>query len=135
MWNTQECLSYSRAVAFLVFFPRATRTRLVAPNFRARTDGLRSFRLRRPRLILQIFLLTLLAAFDFARDGRQMLRLARTCRCASDSGSGALRRRAPRLLLRLSPPPALLALLHFHVGEITKQFIVDSRPSVLVDWL
>src|SRR5258708_33567819 len=118
MWNTQECLSYSRAVAFLVFFPRATRTRLVAPNFRARTDGLRSFRLRRPRLILQIFLLTLLAAFDFARDGRQMLRLARTCRCASDSGSGALRRRSRRFRPRLCPPPRPLAPPRLHVEEI-----------------
>src|SRR5260370_40410124 len=116
MWNTQECLSYSRAVAFLVFFPRATRTRLVAPNFRARTDGLRSFRLRRPRLILQIFLLTLLAAFDFALDGRQMLRLARPCRCASHHRASALWRRArgPLLGLARTPPLALPRLAAGH---------------------
>src|SRR5260370_15553370 len=116
MWNTKDCLSYPRPVAFLLFFPRATRTRLVAPNFRARTDGLRSFRLRRPRLILQIFLLTLLAAFDFARDGRQMLRLARTCRCASHSRGSALWRRARRLPLKLSRTP-LLALPRLAAGH------------------
>src|SRR5260370_4427571 len=99
MWNRQEYPSYSRAVAFLIFLPRSARTRIVAPNFRARANGLRRFSLCRPGLILQIFLLTLLAAFDFARHGRQLLRLARTRRSTSHGRSGALRRRARRVLL------------------------------------
>src|SRR5260370_5531332 len=65
-------------VAFLVFFPRPARTRIVAPHFSPRANGLRRFRLRRPRLILQIFLLALLPSFNFARHVGQVLWL----RCA-----------------------------------------------------
>src|SRR5260370_16167236 len=129
MWNRQKCLSYSRPVAFLIFLPRPARTRIVAAHFRARANGLRRFGLRRPGLILQIFLLALLAAFDFARDGRQMLRLARTCRCASHSRGSALWRRARRLLLRLSRT-RLLALLHLNVEQIANRFIVNARHHV-----
>src|SRR5260370_14990678 len=105
MWNRQEYPSYSRAVAFLIFLPRPARTRIVAPNLCARANGLRRFGLCRPGLILQIFLLALLAAFDFAGHGRQLLRLARTCRGACAGCGGAFRRRAPRILPRPFPPP------------------------------
>src|SRR5258708_6934905 len=96
--NVEQTIMFvhSRAVAFLIFLPRPARTRIVAADFRARANRLRSFGLRRPGLILQIFLLTLLAAFDFAGHGGQLLRLARTRRGACDGGSGALRRRARR---------------------------------------
>jgi hypothetical protein len=67
--DRQECLSYSRAVALFVLFARAARARIVAPDFRAHPHGLWRFGLRGPRLILQIFLLALLAALDFARHG------------------------------------------------------------------
>ena len=46
------------AVAFLVFFPRATGARVVAAYFRGGADRLRRFGLGRAGLILQIFLLT-----------------------------------------------------------------------------
>src|SRR5260370_31984483 len=113
MWNRQEYPSYSRAVALLVFFPRSTRTRIVAPHFRSCANRFRRFRLRWPGLILQIFLLALLAAFDFAGHGGQLLRLAGTRRGAWDGGSGALRRRGRRVPGRLCstpsrPPPLLL---------------------------
>src|SRR6266478_3812717 len=130
MQDRQECLSYSSPVAFLIFLPRSAWTRIVAADFRARANGLRRFSLCRPGLILQIFLLALLAAFDFARHGRQLLRLARTCRGACDGRSGALRRRARRFLLRLSPTWRLLALLHLNVEEIANRFIVDARHHV-----
>src|SRR5271167_3361438 len=76
--KSKSCASCVGAVAFLVFFAGATGTRIVTPDFRADFDRLRRFRLRRTALILQIFLLALLAALDFARDGRQMLRFIRT---------------------------------------------------------
>src|SRR5260370_14504120 len=98
MWNRQEYPSYSRAVAFLIFLPRSARTRIVAPNFRARANGLRRFSLCRPGLILQIFLLTLLAAFDFARHGPQVLRLSRPLLSTTHVRICALPRR-PRLFL------------------------------------
>src|SRR5260370_7178897 len=129
MWNREKCVVYSRPVRFLVFLPRPARTRIVATHFRARANGLRRFGLRRPGLILQIFLLALLAAFDFARHGGQLLRLARACRGASDSGSGALRRRARPVLLGVSPPPRALALLPFEVGQVGKRFLFcTTRP-------
>jgi hypothetical protein len=56
-------------VAFLIFFPGTARARIVAAHFCARAHGLGRFGLRRTSLILQIFLLALLAAFDFTRDG------------------------------------------------------------------
>src|SRR6267378_6210102 len=74
--DRHECLSYSRAVAFLILLPGAARARIVASDFCADLHGFRRFRLCRAGLILQIFLLALLAAFDFSRDGGQMLRLA-----------------------------------------------------------
>src|SRR5260370_11507669 len=95
MQDRQECLSYSRPVAFLIFLPRSARAGIVAPNLRARANGLRRFGLRRPGLILQIFLLTLLAAFDFPRHGRQRLRLALTRPGAFPRRNGALRRPSP----------------------------------------
>src|SRR5260370_40047009 len=133
MWNRQEYPSYSRAVAFLIFLPRPARTRIVAPNFRARTNGLRRFGLCRPGLILQIFLLALLAAFDFARHGGQLLRLARTRRGACDGGSGALRRRAWRFLLRLPRTPRLLALLHLYLEEAANRFFFAARHPFFAD--
>src|SRR5260370_5591587 len=114
MWNRQKCLSYSRPVAFLIFLPRPARTRIVATHFRARANGLRRFGLRRPGLILQIFLLALLAAFDFARHGGQLLRLPRAGPGARDSGSVALRRRAPALLLEGAASPSPRALRAFY---------------------
>src|SRR5260370_2622036 len=105
MWNRQKCLSYSRPVAFLIFLPRPARTRIVATHFRARANGLRRFGLRRPGLILQIFLLALLAAFDFARHGGQLLRLPPACPGASDRARGAFRRAARRVPLSVCPPP------------------------------
>jgi hypothetical protein len=56
-------------VAFLVFLARTARARIVAADFRAGAHRLGRFGLRRAGLILQIFLLALLAAFDFTRDG------------------------------------------------------------------
>src|SRR5437879_6442497 len=128
--DTQECLSYSSAVALLVLLARSARTRIVAADFCARANRLRRFGLRRPRLILQIFLLTLLPPFDFAGHGRQLLRFARTCCSTSHGRSGALRRCARRFLLRLSPTRRLLALLHLNVEEIANRFIVDARHHV-----
>src|SRR5260370_12152590 len=71
--DRQECLSYSRAVALFVLLARAARARIVAADFRAHLHGLWRFGLRGPGLILQIFLLALLAALDFARHGGEKL--------------------------------------------------------------
>jgi hypothetical protein len=65
-----------RAVTLLVFLSRSAGTRIIAPNFRGCSDGLGGFGLRRAGLILQIALLPGLLAFNFARDGRQMMRFA-----------------------------------------------------------
>ena len=65
-------------MALLVFFAGAAGTRIVAANFGSSADGLGRFGLRRAGLILQILLLTRLAALDLARDLGQMLWLART---------------------------------------------------------
>src|SRR5260370_8505850 len=105
MWNRQEYPSYSRAVALLVFFPRSTRTRIVAPHFRSCANRFRRFRLRWPGLILQIFLLALLAAFDFAGHGGQLLRLAGTPPRACARGRGPFPQRAPSPPPSPSPPP------------------------------
>jgi hypothetical protein len=56
-----------RAVAFLVLFSGPARARIIAPDFCTGANGLWCFGLRRASLILQIFLLPLLAAFDFTR--------------------------------------------------------------------
>src|SRR6266446_1572499 len=126
--DTQECLSYSSAVALLVFFPGPAGARIVAPHFCANPHRLRRLRLRGPGLILQIFLLALLAALDFARHSRQLLRSACT-RGGAGCGSGCALRRGPR---RLGPSGLrrLLALLHLNVEEIADRFVVDARHHV-----
>src|SRR5277367_3469074 len=118
------------AVAFFVFFSGATRTRIVTPNFRADFDGLRRFRLRRARLILQILLLALLAALDLARDGGQMLLLAGARGGASDGGLRALLRRTRRRWPRLGSLRRRLALLHLNMKQIANGFVVDARHHV-----
>src|SRR5438046_2820375 len=89
--DRQECLSYLCAVALLVFLPGAAGTRIVAPHFRANSYRLRRFGLRGAGLILQILLLTLLAAFDLARHSRQLLRFTCTRCCACGRSGRALR--------------------------------------------
>src|SRR5258708_5631910 len=93
-------LLYSSAVALLVFLARPARARIVAAYFRANLHRFWRFGLRGPGLILQIFLLTLLAALDFTRHGGLNLRLV----CAR-AGAGHTprvhlmrRARAPRPL-------------------------------------
>src|SRR5260370_31165406 len=132
MQDIKESPSCSCPVAFLVFFPRSTRARIVAPHFRPRANGVRRFRLRGARLILQSFLLTLLSPLDFPRDGRQVLRLVST-RCSSacsdriSARTGWLgRRRRLRGTLRRR----LLALLHLNVEEIADRFVIDARHHV-----
>src|ERR1700674_15641 len=121
--DRQECLSYSRAVAFLVLLPGAAWARIVAPDFCPDLHGFRRFRLCRAGLILQIFLLALLAALDFPRDGGQMLRLAGT---RSRTGSNGIGTRTRRLLWRWR----LLTLLNLDVVEITDRFVVNARHHV-----
>src|SRR6266404_1299456 len=129
--DRQECLSHSCAVAFLVLLPRAARARIVASNFCANLHGFRRFRLCRAGLILQIFLLALLAAFDFPCDGGQMLRLAGPRGRAGGNGISA---RTRRLLRRRSLWRAsrrrLLTLLNLDVVEITHSFVVNARHHV-----
>src|SRR5262249_32239663 len=61
---------FSRPVAFFVLLPRPARAWIIPPNFCPRAHRLRRFRLRRPRLILQILLLALVSPFHFARKVR-----------------------------------------------------------------
>src|SRR5205814_790839 len=126
--DRQECLSYLCAVALLVFLPGAAGTRIVAPHFRANSYRLRRFGLRGAGLILQILLLTLLAAFDLARHSRQLLRFTCT-RCCACGRSGRALRGGPR---RLGPSGLgrLLALLHLNVKEIADRFVVNARHHV-----
>src|SRR5207245_11179532 len=95
--DRQECLSYLCAVALLVFLPGTAGARIIAPHFCANSHRLRRFGLRGPGLILQILLLALLAALAFARNRRQMLRLAVTLGSAC-VGRGCALRRSPRPL-------------------------------------
>ena len=81
------CIIRLSAVALLVFFAGAAGAGIVAADFSARAYWLGRIRLRRTRLILQIFLLALLTAFDLTRDFREMLRFAGTSRGA---GSGSV---------------------------------------------
>src|ERR1700757_964029 len=67
------------AVAFLVFFAGAAGARVVAAYFCAGADGLGRFGLRGAGLILQIFLLALLAALELASNFGEALRLAFAC--------------------------------------------------------
>src|SRR5437660_6886576 len=126
--DRQECLSYSRTVALLVFLPGPAGASIVPPHFRANSHRLWSFGLRGPGLILQILLLTLLAALDFARYRRQLLRFTCT-RCCACGRSGCALGRSPR---RLGPSGLrrLLALLHLNVDEIADRFVVDARHHV-----
>jgi hypothetical protein len=55
-------------VAFFVFFAGAAGTGIVAAYFGAGADGLGRFGLRGAGLILQIFLLALLASLDLSGD-------------------------------------------------------------------
>jgi hypothetical protein len=80
-------------VAFLVLLPGAARARIVATDLRPNLYWFRRFRLRRACLVLQVFLLALLAAFDFARDGWQLLGLAGASSRAGSNGIGAGTRR------------------------------------------
>src|SRR6267143_1655738 len=104
------------AVAFLVFFSRPAGARIVAAHFCANLHRLRRFSLRGACLILQIFLLALLAAFDFPRHGRQMLRLA-GARSGGASGDGiSARARWPRRRRRFGcTRRRLLPLLHLNM--------------------
>src|SRR5260370_32007531 len=118
-------------MAFLVFFSRPAGARIVTAHFCANLHGLRRFRLRGPCLILQIFLLALLAALDFASDGRQMLRFV-CARSSSAPGDGIS---AWTRCLRLSRSlrrtrRRLLALLHLNVEEIADRFVIDARHHV-----
>src|SRR6266849_7929701 len=76
--------SYACAVAFFVLLAGAAWARFVAADLGAGAHGLGRFGLRGACLILQIALMALLAAFDFARNARQMLRLAGACGGAGD---------------------------------------------------
>src|ERR1700692_2803194 len=107
-----------RAVTLLIFLSRSAGTRIIAPNFRGGADGLGGFGLRRAGLILQVALLPGLLAFDFARDGRQMLRFAvaitRSSRRGASHGIARIRPWGPRwfgTLLQL----LRLSLLHLDV--------------------
>src|SRR5260370_25071284 len=132
MQDIKESPSCSCPVAFLVFFPRSTRARIVAPHFRPRAYGLMRFRLRGHRLILQILLLTLRSPLDFPRDGRQVLRLVST-RCSSacsDRSSARTRRLRRRRRLRGTLRRRLLALLHLNMKKIADRFVIDARHHV-----
>src|SRR6202030_1812981 len=84
--DRQECLSHlCGAVAFFVFFAGAARTWIVAADFGSGTDSLWWLRFRGARLILQIFLLALLFAFDLPGDFRETLRWLRGA-CGSAGG-------------------------------------------------
>jgi hypothetical protein len=61
--------SYVGAVAFFVFFAGAAGAWIVSAYLGACADRLWRFGLRWPRLVLQLFLLALLLALHFAREG------------------------------------------------------------------
>ena len=67
-------VSYWLAVAFFVFFAGAAGAGIVAADFGAGADGFWRFGLRGAGLILQVFLLALLFAFELARYVGQTLR-------------------------------------------------------------
>src|SRR5713101_2485788 len=90
-WLSHSCAG---AVAFLVFFAGAARTGIIAADFGAGADGLGRFGLRGAGLILQIFLLALLAALDLPGDFRETLRLA-CCGARGGAGHGGLRASGP----------------------------------------
>src|SRR4051812_2100408 len=101
-------------MTFLVFFTGAAGAWIVAADFSARAHGLGRFGLSWAGLILQIFLLTRLAALDLPRDFGKMLRLAGArggTRGGSVSTHWMLRTRRLRPGLRLW----LLALLYLNV--------------------
>src|SRR6266852_7861652 len=92
------------AVAFFVFFAGAAGAWIVAAYFCAGADWLGSFGLGGAGLILQIFLLALLAALDLSGDFGETLWLAfaGTRGCAGDRGlRSATSRRGSAL--RLGP--------------------------------
>src|SRR5207249_5145604 len=122
---------HSRRVALLVLLPRPARARIVPSNLCSRAHRLRSLRLRRPRLILQILLLPLLSALHLARKIRQ------TCRrflahSRGSAGSGPCRS-SRRLPWRLSPRLARLrrfALLQLDVKQIADRFVINPSHHV-----
>src|SRR6266446_1505624 len=123
--------SYACAVALFVLLAGAAGARFVAADLGAGAHGLGRFGLRGTGLILQIALVALLAALDFARNARQMLRLAGAC---GGAGDGRICTWAHRLRRRrgLACPlrGRLLALLHLDVEEIANRFVVDARHHV-----
>ena len=116
-------------MTFLVFFAGAAGAGIVAADFSARAYWLGRFRLRRTRLILQIFLLALLTTFDLTRDLRKTLGFAGAGCSARSGGVSAnrlqrTRRLGPGLSLRL------FALLHLDVKQVANRFVVDARHHV-----
>ncbi len=78
-------------MAFFVFFPGATGTRIIAADFSAGANGLGRFRLRGSCLVLQFFLLALLLALHFAGESRQTRGRNWFFRARGGTGHGSLR--------------------------------------------
>src|SRR5712692_2832029 len=137
--DSQKWLSHScgGAVAFFVFFAGAAGAWIVAAYFGAGSDWLGRFGLGGSGLILQIFLLALLAALDLSGDFRETLRLAfaGTGGSAGDRGLRSTRAASRKgRLLRLGPGLHVvgmaLRLLHLDVEEIADGFVVDAGHHV-----
>src|SRR5258705_321667 len=125
------------AVAFFVFFAGTAGAWVVAAYFGAGADGLRRFGLGGAGLILQIFLLALLAAFNLSGDFGKTLRLA-FAGTRGGAGYGGLRASrtwgrastAGRLRPELHIVGMALRLLHLNVEEVANRFVVDTSHHV-----
>src|SRR5260370_15620275 len=125
------------AVVFFVFFAGAAGTGIVAADFGASTHGLRRFGLRGAGLILQIFLLALLAALDLPGDFREPLRLT-GCGARRGAGYGGLRASgawwrattAGRLRPKLHFVGMLFRLLPLNLVEVADGFVIDAGHHV-----
>src|SRR5277367_1460467 len=135
MTKSRSYGSRAGAVAFFVFFAGATGAGVVATYLCAGTDGFGRFGLRGASLILQLFLLTFLLAFHFARESGKALRrwFAGAGCSAGDGGSGTLTdwRRWRRLVRSArSTLGGLLVLLDLNVEQIADGFVIDARHHI-----